>query len=75
MAAVIRHFVGEGAAIVTATPDGIDLQGTALSKGVRIDADGVRLDSGWYSGYLRIATNEKSVVRSYFSAAEPRQAL
>jgi hypothetical protein len=30
----------------------------------------VRLDPGWYSGYLRIATNEKGVVRSYFSAGE-----
>jgi phosphomannomutase len=68
--AVVRKFVGEGAGIVTATPDGIDLQGTCLSKGVRLDPGAVKLDGGWYSGYLRIATNEKGVVRSYFSAGD-----
>jgi hypothetical protein len=30
----------------------------------------VRLDEGWFSGYLRVATNEKGVVRSYFSAGD-----
>jgi len=70
MAAVIEHFVREGAATVTATPDGIDLQGTCLSRGVRLDPGSVALDDGWYSGYLRIATNEKAVVRSYFSAGD-----
>jgi phosphomannomutase len=71
LAAVIGHVVGQGAATVTATPDGIDLQGTVVSKGVTIDDAGVHLEPGWYSGYLRHATNEKGVVRSYFSAADP----
>lgn len=71
MATVIRHFTDEGAGTVTATPDGIDLEGTVIGRGVTIDNRGVALTSGWYSGYLRIATNEKSVVRSYFSAADP----
>ncbi len=70
MEAVIRRFVDEGAGVVTATPDGIDLQGTCLSRGVMLDPPDVQLDAGWYSGYLRIATNEKGVVRSYFSAGE-----
>lgn len=70
MEAVIRRLDGDGAASVTATPDGIDLQGTCLSKGVRLDPGSVELEEGWYSGYLRIATNEKSVVRSYFSAGD-----
>ena len=54
---------------MTTTPDGIDLQGTCLAKGVQLDAGSVKLEPGWYSGYLRIATNEKAVVRSYLSAA------
>jgi len=70
LAALVAHFVKDGAATVTATPDGIDLQGTCLSKGVRLDPGSVRLEPGWYSGYLRPATNEKAVVRSYFSAGE-----
>jgi phosphomannomutase len=72
MAAVIQHFAGQGAASVTATPDGIDLQGTVLSQGVDLTPGHVKLAPGWYSGYLRIATNEKAVVRSYFSAGDTR---
>jgi len=70
LATVVKHFADQGAAVVTATPDGIDLQGTCLSQGVRLDPGNVHLEPGWYSGYLRIATNEKGVVRSYFSAAD-----
>jgi phosphomannomutase len=68
LSAVVSHFTGEGAAMATATPDGIDLQGTCLSRGVDLETG--KLESAWYSGYLRIATNEKGVVRSYFSAAD-----
>ncbi len=68
MEAVIDHFVSQGAGTVRATADGIDLQGTVLSRGVRIEPGEVELSDDWYSGYLRIATNEKSVVRSYFTA-------
>lgn len=71
MAAVIRHFADEGASTVTATQDGIDLEGTVLSKGVGLDDGRVTLAPEWYSGYLRVATNEKSVVRSYFSTGSP----
>jgi phosphomannomutase len=70
LACVVAHFVQDGAAAVTATPDGIDLQGTCLSKGVQLEPGSVALAAGWYSGYLRIATNEKAVVRSYFSAGD-----
>jgi hypothetical protein len=68
--AVVKHFVAEGSSTVTATPDGIDLQGTCLARGVHLDPGNVSLDPAWYSGYLRIATNEKGVVRSYFSAGD-----
>jgi phosphomannomutase len=70
LAGLIAHFVQDGASTTTATPDGIDLQGTCLAKGVRLDPGSVALEAGWYSGYLRIATNEKAVVRSYFSAGD-----
>jgi phosphomannomutase len=68
--AVVHHFAAAGAQVVTATPDGTDLQGTCLSQGVNLTPGSVKLENGWYSGYLRIATNEKGVVRSYFSAAD-----
>ena len=70
MGAVIELFRSEGAQTVTATPDGIDLQGTCLARGVTLEPGKVQLQDGWYSGYLRMATNEKSVVRSYFSAGD-----
>jgi hypothetical protein len=68
MAGLVRLLWEEGADTVSTTPEGIDLQGTAVSKGVTVGDSGVSLESAWYSGYLRVATNEKSVVRSYFSA-------
>lgn len=71
--AVVDHFRQQGASITTHTDDGIDLQGTVLQRGVRTDdRGGLSLEPGWFSGYLRIATNEKGVVRSYFSAGETR---
>jgi phosphomannomutase len=71
MMAVIQHCAGDGATVTTATPDGIDLEGTCLRKGVVLEPDATRLEDSWYSGYVRVATNEKGVVRSYFSAADP----
>jgi hypothetical protein len=70
LAGLVTYFVQDGAATVTATPDGIDLQGTCLAKGVQLAPGSVKLEAGWYAGYLRIATNEKAVVRSYLSAGD-----
>ncbi len=70
LATVIHRLRSEGAAIQTTTPDGIDLEGTVVSQGVSISEAGVSLADTWYSGYLRIATNEKAVVRCYFSAGD-----
>lgn len=73
MQAVLDHFVDQGAVATTHTPDGVDLQGTVLNKGVRLDdAGSLNLEPGWFSGYIRVATNEKGVVRSYFSAGDTR---
>lgn len=71
LAALVASCTAKGARSTTATPDGIDLQGTCLDKGVHLTPGNVRLDDGWFSGYLRVATNEKGVVRSYFSAGDP----
>lgn len=70
MNSILTLFTCEGARTQTATDDGIDLQGTCLEKGVRLDPGAVKLAEGWYSGYIRISTNEKSVLRSYFSAGD-----
>jgi len=69
-AALLECLAGDGAAITTTTPDGIDLQGTCVSRGVTLAPAGAQLAPGWYSGYLRPATNEKSVLRAYFSAGD-----
>ncbi len=71
LAELIRQLSAQGAGTVRATDDGIDLEGTVVSRGVRLAGDEAVLEPGWYSGYLRIATNEKAVARSYFSAADP----
>ncbi len=68
--AVVNQFIDDGAKIATTTEDGIDLEGTCVSKGVRLDPGAATLEAGWYSGYFRVATNEKGVVRSYLSAGE-----
>jgi len=72
--AVLDAFADEGATMQSATADGIDLQGTVITKGVQLDGgeSGIALEAGWFSGYLRAATNEKGIVRSYFSADNTR---
>jgi hypothetical protein len=67
---VIEHFKKDKAIITTHTPDGIDLEGTCVNKGVDLKPGAVKLDAGWYSGYFRVATNEKGVVRGYLTAGE-----
>jgi phosphomannomutase len=70
LAAVVARLVADNATIATTTPDGIDLQGTCVARGVRLAPGRAELEAGWYSGYLRVATNEKAVVRAYFSAGD-----
>jgi phosphomannomutase len=69
MALLIEHFNDDDATITSESNDGIDLEGTVIYKGVQINSSGVTLTENWYSGYVRIATNEKGMVRSYFSSA------
>jgi phosphomannomutase len=70
LAAAIDKFESEGAHTQSATPDGIDLEGTVVQHGVTLAAGSADLAKGWYSGYFRIATNEKAVVRSYLSTGD-----
>ena len=64
--AVLQYFKDDHAVLVSETEEGIDLLGTVVSSGVDLDA--AKLESDWYNGYLRAATNEKSVLRFYLSA-------
>jgi len=69
MSEVLRGFRDDGADIVSRTADGVDLEGFHVSRGV--DSRTGVLQDGWYQAYLRVATNEKAVIRSYVSAADP----
>ncbi|NWK55079.1 hypothetical protein HW115_05625 [Verrucomicrobiaceae bacterium N1E253] len=69
MAAILSFFEQTGSTMATETPEGIDLGGVVIYNGVEITNSGIKLNENWYSGYIRIATNEKGVVRSYISSA------
>ncbi|MGD9636998.1 MAG: hypothetical protein AB7G28_09415 [Pirellulales bacterium] len=71
LAAAIASFVADGAATQSATADAIDLEGTVVNRGVVLHPGSVALSENWYSGYFRVATNEKGVVRSYLSTDDP----
>ena len=70
LAALLDLFRKDDATIISETEDGIDLGGNVIYKGVKTGSDGVLLEDDWYSGYIRIATNEKGVVRSYISSKD-----
>lgn len=70
LSAAIGSFAGDGATIQSETADGIDLEGTVVNRGVSLGAGSVALADRWYSGYFRVATNEKGVVRSYLSTGD-----
>lgn len=70
LAAAIASFEADGATTQSATADGIDLEGTVVNRGVELRPGSVALADNWYSGYFRVATNEKGVVRSYLSTGD-----
>ncbi len=65
---LLGYFTAEGAHMRSQTAEGIDLQGTVVGKGLDPDTGAPPASDRWYSGYLRIATNEKAVLRVYLSA-------
>jgi phosphomannomutase len=67
---LLGYFSGDRALMVSKTTEGIDLQGTVVSKGMDLEVADAPASDHWYSGYLRIATNEKAVVRIYVSAGD-----
>ncbi len=58
---IITFFQSEGAKIQSKTEDGIDLQGHLVTK---------TQSQKWYSGYFRVSTNEKAILRSYITASD-----
>ncbi len=67
---LVAHFKAERATAATRAEDGSDLQGTCLSRGVDFADGQAKLADEWISGYIRVATNEKSVLRCYFSTGD-----
>jgi hypothetical protein len=70
MRAVIALFEKDGAVLTTHSENGDDLEGTVVYKGVESANGKVALHQKWYSAYIRTATNEKGVVRSYLSSCD-----
>ena len=68
MLALIRFFESDQAQLATKSENGIDLEGNVVYKGVVVKNGTVLLGHKWYAAYVRTATNEKGVVRSYISS-------
>lgn len=67
MQALITYFKTDGARLTTHSENGDDLEGTVVYKGVSTQSGSLTLGEQWYAAYIRVATNEKGVVRSYLS--------
>ena len=70
MCAVLEVFKSDQAYLTTTSEGGIDLEGTVVYKGVRFQNGNVELDHEWYAAYVRSATTERGVVRSYISSSD-----
>ncbi|MCE1199935.1 MAG: hypothetical protein LWW85_13280 [Marinilabiliales bacterium] len=56
--------------MTTASEDGADLEGTVVYYGVRVSGGSVSLEDRWFAAYIRTATNEKGIVRTYISSSD-----
>ncbi|NOY60594.1 MAG: hypothetical protein GXO75_16925 [Calditrichaeota bacterium] len=65
--AIIKCFTDLRAETISHTKDGIDLEGILVLYGINIDTFAIKDPDRWFSGYFRIATNEKSVARFYIT--------
>ncbi|HUX12632.1 MAG TPA: hypothetical protein VMW87_06365 [Spirochaetia bacterium] len=70
MIALVAEYRADGATSTSATVDGIELGGTQVNRGVDLTPGRVGLHRGWYSGYLRASTNERAVIRAFFTSGE-----
>ncbi len=68
--AVINFFESEKAQLSTRSASGIELEGTVVYKGVLKKDCVISLEKEWYAAYVRIATNENGIVRSYISSSD-----
>jgi len=68
MNAVITFFQDDQARLTTHSENGDDLEGTVVYKGLEFQSGKINLTEVWYAAYVRTATNEKGVVRSYISS-------
>ena len=72
MNAVIEIFENDQAQLTTHSENGDDLEGTVVYKGIERQSGKIILNDDWYAAYVRTATNEKGVVRSYISSGDNR---
>lgn len=72
MQAIINLFESDGAKLTTHSENGDDLEGTVVYKGIEHQVGKMTLTDNWYAAYIRIATNEKGVVRSYISSCDSK---
>ncbi len=71
LSAAIHFFETEKALVSTKSESGIDLEGTLIYKGISRRDSRIQLENEWYSAFVRTATNEKGIVRSYLSSSDP----
>ena len=72
LAAVLAFFGNQKAELTTKSETGIELEGTAIYRGVSRKEGTFQLEKSWYAAYVRTATNEKGIVRSYISSSDSR---
>ena len=72
MNAVIAFFRNDRARLTTHSENGDDLEGTVVYKGISSGSGKMNLQDDWYAAYVRTATNEKGVVRSYISSCDSK---
>jgi len=72
MNAILKLFKDDQAILTTHSENGDDLEGTVIYKGISKQSTRISLDDNWYAAYVRTATNEKGVVRSYISSGDEK---
>ncbi|MCX6229197.1 MAG: hypothetical protein NTV75_08515 [Bacteroidia bacterium] len=70
MNAILKLFKDDQAELTTHSQNGDDLEGTVIYKGISKQSARISIDNNWYAAYVRTATNEKGVVRSYISSSD-----
>lgn len=69
---VIAIFENDQARLTTHSENGDDLEGTVVYKGIERQSGKIILRDDWYAAFVRTATNEKGVVRTYISSCDDK---